>query len=121
MQPGVINDELRNAAKKHGLTFAPDPATHEWCTLGGNIGNNSCGAHTVMGGKTVDNVEELDILTYDGARMRAGATSEDQLDLIRHAGGRRAEIYAKLHALAARYGDAIRAAIPEHPTPRVRL
>jgi FAD/FMN-containing dehydrogenase len=48
--PGVINDQLRNAAKKYGLTFAPDPATHAYCTLGGNIGNNSCGVHTVMGG-----------------------------------------------------------------------
>jgi FAD/FMN-containing dehydrogenase len=66
VEPGVINDTLRNAAKAHGLTFAPDPATHQWCTLGGNIGNNSCGAHTVMGGKTVDNVEALEILTYDG-------------------------------------------------------
>ena len=69
VQPGVINDDIRKAANKHGLTYAPDPATHAYCTLGGNIGNNSCGAHTVMGGKTVDNVEELDILTYDGLRM----------------------------------------------------
>src|SRR5204863_784886 len=74
VQPGVINGQLREAAHKHGLTFAPDPATHAYCTLGGNIGNNSCGAHTVMGGKTVDNVEELDILTYDGLRIRVGAT-----------------------------------------------
>ena len=65
------------AARRHGLTFAPDPATHEYCTLGGNIGNNSCGAHTVMGGKTVDNVEELEILTYDGVRMRVGATDDE--------------------------------------------
>jgi FAD/FMN-containing dehydrogenase len=57
MEPGVINDTLRQAARAHGLTFAPDPTTHQFCTLGGNIGNNSCGAHTVMGGKSVDNVE----------------------------------------------------------------
>ena len=83
VQPGVINDQVRHAAQKHGLTYAPDPATHAYCTLGGNIGNNSCGAHTVMGGKTVDNIEELDILTYDGLRMRVGATDDDTLDLIR--------------------------------------
>jgi FAD/FMN-containing dehydrogenase/Fe-S oxidoreductase len=115
VQPGVINDELRNAAKQHGLTFAPDPATHRYCTLGGNIGNNSCGAHTVMGGKTVDNVEELDVLTYDGLRLRVGATSDDQLDLIRGAGGRRAEIYTKLKDLAGRYGDEIRKRYPKIP------
>lgn len=115
VQPGLINDQLREAAKRHGLTFAPDPATHSYCTLGGNIGNNSCGAHTVYGGKTVDNVEELEILTYDGLRMRVGATGDDQLDLIRRAGGRRAEIYAKLQALAARYGDEIRRGYPNIP------
>ena len=82
VQPGLINDQLREAARQYGLTFAPDPATHQWCTLGGNIGNNSCGAHTVMGGKTVDNVEELEILTYDGLQMRVGATSDEQFDLI---------------------------------------
>ncbi len=115
VQPGVINDQLRNAAKQHELTFAPDPATHRYCTLGGNIGNNSCGAHTVMGGKTVDNVEELEILTYDGLRMRVGATSDDQLDLIQSGGGRRAEIYTKLKDLANRYGDEIRKRYPNIP------
>ena len=82
VEPGLINDQLRDAAKEHRLTFAPDPATHKYCTLGGNIGNNSCGAHTVMGGKTVDNVEELEILTYDGALMRVGATPDDLYELI---------------------------------------
>src|SRR5438045_9083167 len=76
VEPGVILDSLRDAAKKHGLTFAPDPSTHNHCTLGGMIGNNSCGVHSVMGGKTVDNVEELEVLTYDGLRLRAGGRSE---------------------------------------------
>jgi FAD/FMN-containing dehydrogenase/Fe-S oxidoreductase len=115
VEPGVINDELRAAAQQHGLTFAPDPATHAYCTIGGNIGNNSCGAHTVMGGKTVDNVEELEMLTYDGLRMCVGATSDDQLDLIRYAGGRRAEIYVALKDLAARYADEIRRRYPNIP------
>jgi len=115
VEPGVINDALRNAAKVHGLTFAPDPATHEYCTLGGNIGNNSCGAHTVMGGKTVDNVEDLEILTYDGLRMRVGPTSDEEYDLIQHAGGRRADIYKGLKAIADRYGDSIRKHYPRIP------
>ena len=115
VQPGVINDEVRKAAHKHGLTYAPDPATHAYCTLGGNIGNNSCGAHTVMGGKTVDNVEELDILTYDGLRLRVGATNDDALDLIKNAGGRRAEIYSRLKELANRYADEIRRRYPKIP------
>src|SRR5579864_3818017 len=72
VQPGVVLDNLRNAAEKHHLTFAPDPATHDRCTLGGMIGNNSCGVHSVMAGKTDDNIEALEILTYDGVRLRVG-------------------------------------------------
>src|SRR5579863_2430435 len=72
VQPGVVLDHLRNAAEKHHLTFAPDPATHDRCTLGGMIGNNSCGVHSVMAGKTDDNIEALDILTYDGVRLKVG-------------------------------------------------
>ena len=52
VQPGVVLDHLRNAAELHHLTFAPDPATHDRCTLGGMIGNNSCGVHSVMAGLT---------------------------------------------------------------------
>ena len=72
VQPGVVLDSLRNAAEKHHLTFAPDPASHDRCTIGGMIGNNSCGVHSVMAGKTDDNIEELEIVTYDGIRMKVG-------------------------------------------------
>src|SRR5271165_3642508 len=99
VQPGVVLDQLRNAAEKYHLTFAPDPATHDRCTLGGMIGNNSCGVHSVMGGKTDDNIEELEILTYEGEVMRVGATSEAELQVIVRQGGRRGDIYAKLQAI----------------------
>src|SRR5215469_2757710 len=72
VQPGVVLDHLRNDAEKHHLIFAPDPATHDRCTLGGMIGNNSCGVHSIMGGKTDDNIEALEVLTYDGVRMKLG-------------------------------------------------
>ena len=72
VQPGIVLDELRKAAGKHGLTFGPDPATHSRNTLGGMIGNNSCGIHSMMAGETVDNIDELDIVTYDGIRMKVG-------------------------------------------------
>src|SRR5215813_13656752 len=103
VQPGVICDAVRQAAAQHHLTLAPDPATHAYCTLGGMIGNNSCGAHTVMGGKTVDNLEELEILTYDGLRMRVGHTSDSELEQIINQGGRRGDIYAQLRDLRDRY------------------
>ncbi|MGC2261077.1 MAG: FAD-linked oxidase C-terminal domain-containing protein, partial [Candidatus Sulfotelmatobacter sp.] len=115
VQPGVVLDHLRAAAEKHHLTFAPDPATHDRCTLGGMIGNNSCGVHSVMAGKTDDNVEELEILTYDGARMKVGATSNAELGTILQQGGRRAEIYTKLKAIADAYGGLVRQRFPNIP------
>ena len=115
VQPGVILDHLRSAAERHRLTFAPDPATHDRCTLGGMIGNNSCGVHSVMAGKTDDNIESLDIVTYDGLRMTVGATASEELESIIRAGGRRAEIYAGLKSLAAKYGELVRQKFPKIP------
>jgi len=115
VQPGVVLDTLRAAAEKHHLTFAPDPATHDRCTLGGMIGNNSCGVHSVMAGKTDDNIEELDVLTYDGLRMKVGTTPAAELERILQQGGRRAEIYSKLQSIAATYGDQVRQRFPNIP------
>ncbi|MBS1852112.1 MAG: FAD-binding protein [Acidobacteria bacterium] len=115
VQPGVILDHLRNAAEKHHLTFAPDPATHSRCTLGGMIGNNSCGVHSVMAGKTDDNIEELEVLTYDGLRLRVGATSEEEVQKIIQAGGRRGEIYAGLKTIQQKYAEYVRKQFPNIP------
>src|ERR1700733_3774748 len=104
VQPGVVLDNLRNAAENHHLTFGPDPASHDRCTLGGMIGNNSCGVHSVMAGKTDDNIEELEILTYDGVRLKVGATSGSELERICLAGARRSEIYSKMRTIADTYG-----------------
>ncbi len=113
VEPGAVCDTLRDAAEQHGLTFGPDPATHSRCTLGGMIGNNSCGAHSVMAGKTVDNIETLDIITYDGLRLTVGPTSEDDLVRIIRAGGRRGEIYGRLRALRDKYAELIRTRFPK--------
>jgi len=115
VQPGIILDHLRDAAEKYKLTFGPDPATHNHCTLGGMIGNNSCGTHALMAGKTSDNIDELDIVTYDGTRMRVGKTSDEELERIIQEGGRRGEIYSKLKALRDRYADLIRKRYPKIP------
>src|SRR5712692_9799681 len=115
VQPGVILDHLRNAAEKHHLTFAPDPATHDRCTLGGMIGNNSCGVHSVMAGKTDDNIEELEVFTYDGLRMTVGRTGDAELEQIIRQGGRRGEIYAGLKGLRDKYVDLVRQKYPNIP------
>ncbi len=115
VQPGLVNDDLRNAAEKRHLTWGPDPATHDRNTFGGMLGNNSCGMHAQMAGKSEENTIELEIVTYDGERMRVGATTEEELERIIAAGGRRGEIYAKLKALRDRYADQIRERFPKIP------
>ncbi|MGW0373158.1 FAD-binding and (Fe-S)-binding domain-containing protein [Streptomyces coeruleorubidus] len=72
VQPGLVLDRLQEAAAAHGLRFGPDPSTHSRCTLGGMIGNNSCGSHSVAWGTTADSVRELDVVTARGRRLRLG-------------------------------------------------
>jgi FAD/FMN-containing dehydrogenase/Fe-S oxidoreductase len=112
VEPGCVLDVLRDAANEHGLTFAPDPSTHSHNTLGGMIGNNSCGVHSVMGGETVANVIELEVLTYDGLRLTLGEGG-----IVKGGESERAkDIARRLHALAERNADDIRARFP--PIPR---
>jgi FAD/FMN-containing dehydrogenase/Fe-S oxidoreductase len=121
VQPGVVLDNLRNAAEKHHLTFAPDPASHDRCTLGGMIGNNSCGVHSVMAGKTDDNIEELEILTYDGVRLKVGQNFIDHVGTggpessDRGEPGRATQIRESLKQIAAQYADLIRQKFPNIP------
>ncbi|WP_183067977.1 FAD-binding and (Fe-S)-binding domain-containing protein [Streptomyces sp. gCLA4] len=72
VQPGLVLGRLRDAVRPYGLTFGPDPSTHSRCTLGGMIGNNACGAHSVAWGTTADNVTELAVTTYAGTAHRIG-------------------------------------------------
>ena len=115
VEPGIVLDRLRDAAELHQLTYAPDPATHSRCTLGGMIGNNSCGVHGLMGGKVVDNVESLDIILYDGTRMTVGATTPEELDARIRRGGRVGEIYSGLARIRDKYGDLVREKFPRIP------
>jgi FAD/FMN-containing dehydrogenase/Fe-S oxidoreductase len=115
VEPGIVLDRLREAAEVHHLTYAPDPATHSRCTLGGMIGNNSCGVHGLLGGKVSDNVEKLDVVLYDGTRMTVGRTSAAELDAAIRAGGRIGQIYAGLAGLRDRYATLIRDKFPRIP------
>lgn len=115
VEPGCILDTLRDAAEKHHLTFGPDPSTHSRNTLGGMIGNNSCGVHSVMAGRTSDNVERMTILTYDGEIWEVGPTPGTELDRIISEGGRRGEVYAGMRDLIARYGALIEQRYPDIP------
>ncbi len=112
VEPGAVCDALREAAEAHGLTFAPDPATHSRCTLGGMIGNNSCGPHSVMAGKTVENIARLEVLTCDGERFWCGPTSEVEFRRILSSGGRQAALYAGMRRIAKQYERLIRERFP---------
>jgi FAD/FMN-containing dehydrogenase/Fe-S oxidoreductase len=113
VQPGVVLDDLRAALAPYGLTFGPDPATHAWCTLGGMVGNNSCGTHALHAGKTVDNVVRLRVLTYDGVVMDLGPMDDDEyLDVVAR-GGRRGEIYQELRELVADLAINVRSGYPD--------
>lgn len=116
VQPGTILDHLRKpATAQYHLTYGPDPATHSHCTFGGMLGNNSCGIHSIMAGRTADNVHDLEILTYDGLRMHVGATSDEELRRIIAEGGRRGELYRRMRDLRDRYADLIRRRYPKIP------
>jgi FAD/FMN-containing dehydrogenase/Fe-S oxidoreductase len=115
VEPGIVLDSLRDAAEQYQLTYAPDPATHNRCTLGGMIGNNSCGVHGLLGGKVADNVESMDIVLYDGTRMTVGKASTEELDAIIRDGGRRGHIYAGLKRIRDQYASLVREKFPRIP------
>ncbi len=115
VEPGVVQAQLNAAVAAQGLFFAPDPSTKDRCTIGGMIGNNSCGAHSAAHGKTVDNVEALEVALYDGTRLSPGAGGEGETLAAAAHGGREGEIYAAARALADRSADEIRRRFPKIP------
>jgi FAD/FMN-containing dehydrogenase/Fe-S oxidoreductase len=115
VEPGTICDTLRNAAKPHTLTWGPDPATHDHCTFGGMLGNNSCGVHAQMAGKAGENVLSMDILLYDGTQMTVGWMDDQQLNAKITQGGREGSIYSQLKSLRDRYAKLIEEKYPRIP------
>jgi FAD/FMN-containing dehydrogenase/Fe-S oxidoreductase len=113
VEPGIALDDLNRALESDGLMFGPRPSTHQSCTIGGMVGNNSCGASAQAYGKTVDNVRRLEVLTYDGVRMWVGPT--DDPEEIAAGNDRRAEIYRDLLALRDRHLGELRTGYPKIP------
>jgi FAD/FMN-containing dehydrogenase/Fe-S oxidoreductase len=112
VEPGLVLDDLRHEAERsYGLTFGPDPSTHEYCTLGGMIGANSCGVHSVLsdfygeGPRTSDNVHELSVLTYRGEQLQVGPGGA----------GLPVGVDESLRSLIERYGGLVRSRYPNIP------
>jgi FAD/FMN-containing dehydrogenase/Fe-S oxidoreductase len=115
VQPGIVLDMLNRELAPTGLRFGPEPATHMNCTIGGMIGNNSCGATAQRTGKVVDNIAALEVLLYDGTRFWCGPTADEEYGQIERRGDRRAEIYRRIGRLGTQYADQIRARYPDIP------
>jgi FAD/FMN-containing dehydrogenase/Fe-S oxidoreductase len=121
VQPGVVLDVLNAHLAPTGLRYGPEPSTHPNCTIGGMLGNNSCGATAQTYGKAVDNIRRLEIITYHGDRFWVGPTDDEERfpeltwDAVLAAGGPRAEIYRRLKALADEYAERIRKGYPNIP------
>ncbi len=121
IEPGCVLDDFRNATRKYGLIFGPDPATHNHCTLGGMVGNNSCGMHAQMAGKTTENIERLEILTYDGLRMWVGKTSDEQLEVIHSRGWQERRHLSRPQVAKRSLCRSDPKALPENPAAGIRL
>jgi FAD/FMN-containing dehydrogenase/Fe-S oxidoreductase len=115
VQPGAALDKVNDAVRKYGLMVGPKPSTHVSCTIGGMIGNNSCGSTAQAYGKMADSVRRLEILTYDGLRTWTGLTSDVDYEQIVAAGGRKADIYRGLRAIRDSYLGLIRTRYPDIP------
>ncbi|MGR6320213.1 FAD-binding and (Fe-S)-binding domain-containing protein [Micromonospora soli] len=115
VEPGIVLDTLNDLLAPDGLEFGPRPSTHSHCTIGGMVGNNSCGSTAQHSGKAVDNVVELEVLLYDGTRMWVGETTDEQYAEIQRRGGRPAEVYRQLRALRDEHLTEIRTRYPDIP------
>jgi FAD/FMN-containing dehydrogenase/Fe-S oxidoreductase len=115
VEPGIKLDVLNDRLRSSGWMLGPKPSTHVSCTVGGMIGNNSCGSSAQAYGKMVDSIRRLEVITYDGLRMWVGQTDEDEFGRILAEGGRRADIYRELKAIVGEYADDIRSRYPHIP------
>ena len=113
VEPGVVLDELNAALRPHGLRFAPDVSTASRATIGGMMANNSCGARSVLYGKTIDHVLEQEVVLSDGTVTRFRPLSPEELAAASAGEGLEAACYRTVQQLAAEHADEIDARFPK--------
>jgi FAD/FMN-containing dehydrogenase/Fe-S oxidoreductase len=112
--PGVVQEDLNRAAQRHGLGFGPDTSTSNRATIGGMIGNNSAGSHSIVYGTTIDHVHELEVVLSDGSRARLHAVDESERARRAQAATLEGAIYRGLPAILSEHADAIATGYPRH-------
>jgi FAD/FMN-containing dehydrogenase/Fe-S oxidoreductase len=114
VQPGLVQDELNIAAGRHGLMFAPDTSTANRATLGGMLGNNSCGSRSARYGMTIDHVASIDVVLADSFRTTLGSATPDEVRRRGTGDTIEARLYREVSALAERRANAIRTGFPPY-------
>ncbi len=112
-QPGVTIDDLNRQLKPHGLFFTPDPSTSSRANVGGAMGNNSCGSHSIIYGKTVDQVKEMDVVLSDGTPAHLGTISAEILAQKQNGAGLQADIYRRIPEIATAAADEVEKRFPK--------
>jgi FAD/FMN-containing dehydrogenase len=112
-QPGITIDDLNRQLKSSGLFFTSDPSTSSRANIGGAMGNNSCGAHSIVYGKTVDQVVAQNVVLSDGTKAVLEQLSSGVLDAKLKSGSLEGEIYRELSTIATNAAAAVEARFPK--------
>ncbi len=100
VQPGIVLDDLNRQLLPYGLMYAPDPTTSSRACVGGGVGNNSCGAHSVIYGKTLDHIKEVSVILSDGTQSHFKEVETRELEAKLSGVGLESEIYRGVRRLA---------------------
>ena len=112
VEPGIVLDELNAQLKPHGLMYAPDVATSNRANVGGTIGNNSAGSHSVIYGKTIDHVMELELILSNGDQIMAKPMTQDQVEEKKSGHTLESKIYRQVCQIVSDHQDLIRQRFP---------
>lgn len=112
VQPGLVLDELNAFLQPYGLMFAPDVSTSSRANIGGMIGNNSCGAHSIIYGKTIDHVQELKVVLADGSQAVFGPLDDAECERRARLDGLEGRIYREVRRIVRARQAQIRTGFP---------
>ena len=112
-QPGVTIDDLNRQLRSSGLFFTSDPSTSSRANIGGAIGNNSCGAHSIVYGKTVDHVKEMNVVLSDGTQTSFQQLSIESLESKRRSQSLEGQIYRQINEIAVNASDEVEKRFPK--------